>query len=64
MNQIIFTKPALKTYYPAIMIDKSLEVGFENGISLLIQVIRLISKITSSTLIVYKKIKKRKGEQT
>lgn len=56
MNQIIFTKPALKTYYPAIMIDKSLELGFENGISLLIQVIRLISKITSSTFIMYKKI--------
>lgn len=49
-------KPASKTYYPAVMIDKSLEAGFENGISLLIQVIRLISKFISATFIVSEKI--------
>lgn len=56
MNQIRFIKPALKTYYPAVMIDKSLEAGFENGISFLIQVIRLISKFISATFIVSEKI--------
>lgn len=52
----------MKTHYPVVMIDKTLEAGFENGISLLIQVIKLISKFISATFIVSEKIEERKGE--
>lgn len=53
MIQIIFKKPALATYYLAIMTDGRLKIGFKNGISLLMQVFKLISKFTLATFIMY-----------
>lgn len=59
MIQIIFKKPALITYYLAIMTDKRLEVGFKIGISLLI---KLISKFTPAAFIVYESMGEGNGE--
>lgn len=53
MIQIIFKKRALTTYYLAIMTGEGLEIGFKNVISLLMQVLNLISKFTLATFIMY-----------